>query len=462
MSVALRRLSQTQWVIVAMILGVAVGVLFPDGRAAGPAGAGGVVGFRATDLEVLSNIFLRLIKSLIAPLIFSTLVVGIAGHGDDLKKVGRLALRSIIYFEVATTLALIVGLVVVNVVRPGAGISLAATSQADSTALTQTKITATAMLEHAVPQSFFDAAARNDTLQIVVFTILFAIGLAQVRGPVRTVMVSFCESLAAAMFKVVDIVMRLAPVGIGAAIAVTVGRNGLSVLRSLSVLVLSLYGSLVLFALFVLLPIALMFGVPIRRFVSAVKEPWLIAFTTASSEAALPLALEKMESIGVPRRIASFVLPAGYTFNMDGSTLYVAMASVFVAQAAGIQMPLSQQILMMLTLMLTSKGLAAVPRTSLVVLSAALVQFGLPLQGVAVILGVDAFMDMARTSINVVGNCLASVLMALWEAKSEMLPGVRRQSGHTRGDTETFGGRQPVAAIPLLTRKIDPIAALDP
>ena len=421
MSVALRRPSQTQWVIIAMILGVAVGVLFPDSRAAGPARTQiGVVAFHATDLEVLSNVFLRLIKSMIAPLIFSTLVVGIAGHGDDLKKVGRLALRSIIYFEVATTLALVVGLIVVNVVKPGAGVSLATVSSADATALAQTKITGSAMLEHAVPQSFIDAAARNDTIQIVLFTILFAVGLSRVRGPMRTVMISFCESLASAMFKVVDIVMKLAPIGIGAAIAVTVGRNGLGVLRGLSVLVLSLYGSLVLFALFVLLPIALIFGVPIRRFVNAVKEPWLIAFTTASSEAALPLALENMEKIGVPRRIASFVLPAGYTFNMDGSTLYLAMASVFVAQAAGIQMPLSQQILMMLTLMLTSKGVAAVPRTSLVVLSGALVQFGLPLQGVAVILGVDAFMDMARTSINVVGNCLASVLMALWEARSEM------------------------------------------
>jgi proton glutamate symport protein len=271
------------------------------------------------------------------------------------------------------------------------------------------------MLEHAVPQSFLDAAARNDSLQIVFFTILFAVGLAQLQGRARTVMLSFCESLAEAMFKVVNIVMKFAPVGIGAAIAVTVGKNGLGVLRNLGLLVLTLYGSLVFFALFVLLPMALVFGVPIRRFVSAVKEPWLIAFTTASSEAALPLALRNMEQMGVPRRIVSFVLPTGYAFNMDGTTLYLAMASVFVAQAAGIQMPISQQILMMVTLMLTSKGVAAVPRTGLVVLSAALVQFGLPLQGVAVILGVDAFMDMARTSINVVGNCLASVLMARWE-----------------------------------------------
>ncbi len=406
MSLRLRRISQTQWVIIAMILGVTVGYLFPDSKAAG---------FHATDLQVLSNIFLRMIKSLIAPLIFATLVVGIAGHGDDLKRVGRLAIRSIFYFEVATTLALVVGLVVVNVIKPGLGVDLGGANPGSAAELAQTKLTASTMLEHAVPQSFLDAAARNDSLQIVFFTILFAVGLAQLRGRGRTVMLSFCESLAEVMFKVVNIVMKFAPVGIGAAIAVTVGKNGLGVLRNLGVLVLSLYGSLIFFALFVLLPIALVFGVPIRRFVSAVKEPWLIAFTTASSEAALPLALGNMEKMGVPRRIVSFVLPTGYAFNMDGTTLYLAMASVFVAQAAGIQMPISQQILMMVTLMLTSKGVAAVPRASLVVLSAAMVQFGLPLQGIAVILGVDAFMDMARTSINVVGNCLASVLMARWD-----------------------------------------------
>ena len=402
----LRRLSQTQWVVVSMILGVAAGYFFPDSKAAG---------LHASDLQVLSNIFLRLIKMLIAPLIFSTLVVGIAGHGDDLKRVGRLAWRSILYFEVATTLALIVGLVVVNLVKPGVGVNLSGADVGSVAEVARTKVTLSGMLEHIVPTSLIDAASRNDALQITVFTILFAIGLAQVRGPARQVVISFCDSLAEAMFKLVEIVMKFAPVGIGAAIAVTVGRNGLGVLGHLGVLVLSLYGSLVLFTVFVLLPTALVFGVPIRRFVNAVKEPWLISFTTASSEAALPLAMKKMEGLGVPRSIVSFVLPTGYVCNMDGTTLYLAMASVFVAQAAGIRMGISQQVLMMLTLMLTSKGVAAVPRTSLVVLSAALTQFGLPLQGVAIILGVDAFMDMARTSINVVGNCLASVLMARWE-----------------------------------------------
>jgi proton glutamate symport protein len=311
----------------------------------------------------------------------------------------------------------------VNFIQPGRGVNLSNVPLDGATELVNSRPTLAGMLEHVVPQSFIDAAARNDSMQIVFFTILFAVGLSQVRGPVRSVLLTVCESLAETMFKVVAIVMKFAPVGIGAAIAVTVGKSGLGVLQHLGILVLSLYGSLIVFALFVLLPIALVFDVPIRRFIAAVKEPWLVAFTTASSEAALPLALKNMETLGVPRSIVAFVLPTGYTFNMDGSTLYLAMASVFVAQAAGIQMPVSQQILMMLTLMFTSKGVAAVPRTALVVLSAALLQFGLPLQGVALILGVDAFMDMARTSLNVVGNCLAAVVMARMDGSFDRADG---------------------------------------
>jgi len=293
----LRRFSQTQWVIVAMILGVAVGFFFPDSKTAG---------FHASDLQVLSNIFLRLIKMLIAPLIVSTLVVGIAGHGDDLRRVGRLAWRSILYFELATTLALIVGLVVANGIKPGVGVDLHGADVAAAAELAQNKVTLVGMLEHVVPTSFIDAAARDDALQITFFTILFAIGLAQISRPVRRVMLSFCESVAESMFKVTAMVMNFAPVGIGAAIAVTVGKNGLGILGHLGVLVLSLYASLVAFALLVLLPIAVLCGVPIRRFVDAVKEPWLIAFSTASSEAALPLAMKNLEKLGVPRSIISF------------------------------------------------------------------------------------------------------------------------------------------------------------
>jgi proton glutamate symport protein len=398
--------------VIAMLAGVAIGWLFPDGARAG--------WFRASELEVLSTMFLRLIKVMIAPLLFATLVVGVAGHGDDMKRVGTLALRSIVYFEIVTTLALAVGLCAVNLVKPGRGVSLTTATATTGAALATTRPTFAAVLEHAIPQSFFDAAARNEALQITVFSIIFAVALSQLSGPPKTFMLAFCESLTEIMFKFVGIVMKFAPVGVGAAIAATVSKSGLGVLRNLGTLVLTLYGSLAVFALVVLLPIALVFRVPVRRFWRAVKEPWLVAFSTASSEAALPLALQNMERLGVPRRIVSFVLPAGYTFNMDGTTLYLAMASVFVAQAAGVKMPLSQQLLIMLPLMLTCKGLAAVPRASLVVLSGALAQFGLPLEGVAVILGVDALMDMARTSLNVVGNCLATVLMARWDGSFEL------------------------------------------
>lgn len=414
MTLSLRRISQTQWVIIATLAGVGLGLLFPDHP--------GSTGFHATELQVLSTVFLRMIKSLIAPLLFATLVVGIAGHGDDLKQVGRLAFRSIVYFEIATTLALIVGLVAVNVVKPGVGINLSAATAEAGTQLAGARPTFATMLEHAVPQSFFDAAARNEVLQIVFFSIIFALGLAQVKGPARTFMLSFCEGLSEVMFKFVAIVMAFAPVGVGAAVAATVGHSGLRVLARLGVLVFTLYGALVAFAVLVLVPIGFIAAVPFRRFWQAVKEPWLLAFTTASSEAALPIALRNMERLGVPRRIVSFVLPTGYAFNMDGTTLYLAIASVFVAQAAGVSMTLSQQVMMMLTLMLTSKGVAAVPRASLVILSGTLAQFGLPLEGVAIILGVDAFMDMARTSLNLLGNCLASVVMARWDGSFVLSP----------------------------------------
>jgi proton glutamate symport protein len=405
----IRRLSLTQWIVISMIVGIAVGYFFPEsGRAVHG-------GWAASDLGILSTVFLRMIKSLIVPLIFSTLVVGIAGHGDDMKRVGRLALRSIIYFELVTTLALVVGLAAVNLVKPGRGVDIAAASAKEGAEFATTHTTIAGVLEHTVPQSFFEAASKNEVLQIVFFAIIFAVGLSQVQGPSKKFMLSFCESLSEIMFKFTGIVMKFAPIGIGAAIAVTIGRSGLGVLRNLGLLVLTLYGALIVFVVFVLIPVAVAARVPLRRFLQAVKEPWLIAFSTASSEAALPLALERMERLGVPRRIVAFVLPTGYSFNLDGSTLYLALASVFVAQAANIDMPIGTQILMMLTLMLTSKGVAAVPRASLVILSGALSQFGLPLQGVAVILGVDAVMDMARTSTNVLGNCLATVVMARWE-----------------------------------------------
>ena len=406
----LKRVTLTQWIVVAMIVGTAIGYWYPDAGAASGA-------FTATSLKPLSTVFLRMIKLLIVPMIFSTLVVGIAGHGDDMKRVGRLALRSIIYFEVVTTLALAVGLLAVNFVKPGVGVDITSASAAAGTELAGKQITIASVLEHVVPQSFAEAAANNEVLQVVFFAVVFGVALARVPGESRTRMVQFCESLSETMFKFTGLVMAFAPIGIGAAIAVTVGKSGLGVLKYLALLVLTLYGALIVFVLFVLVPVALIAKVPLKRFITVVREPWLIAFSTASSEAALPRAMEVMEQFGDPRRIVAFVMPTGYSFNLDGSTLYLAVASVFVAQAAGIDMPIKTQLLMMLTLMLTSKGVAAVPRSSLVILSGALATFGLPLTGVAVILGVDAIMDMARTGTNVLGNCLATVVVAKWEGE---------------------------------------------
>ncbi len=393
----------TGWIVISMIIGILIGWLAPD---------------FAPNLKPFANIFLRMIKSLIVPLLFSTLVVGIAGHGDDMKKVGKLALRSIIYFEIVTTLALVIGLIAVNWVKPGVGLQISATGDSEEfQALAAKTPTFASVLEHTVPQSFFEAAAQNEVLQIVFFSIIFAVALAKVEGPSKRFMLDWLQSLSDIMFKFVGIVMAFAPIGIGAAIGVTVGKSGLDVMLNLAKLVGTLYVSLIVFVLIVLVPVALIMRIDLKRFWALVKEPWLIAFSTASSEAAFPQAMQAMEKFGVPRRIVSFVLPTGYSFNLDGSTLYLAIASVFVAQAAGIDMPLSQQLLMMLTLMLTSKGVAAVPRASLVILSGALAQFGLPLEGIAVILGVDAIMDMARTSVNLLGNCLATAVMGRWEGE---------------------------------------------
>jgi Na+/H+-dicarboxylate symporter len=401
-----RGISLTQWILIAMGIGVFVGS--PWFRE--------ITGFDAASLRPLSTIFLRMIKSIVAPIIFATLVIGIAGHGDDMKRVGRLALKSIVYFEIVTTLALFIGLAAVNLTRPGVGITLAAPAEQGREMAGQ-NLTLNSFLEHIVPQNFLEAAARNEVLQIVFWSILFAVALSQVRGRPKEVMLGFCEALAEVMFKFTAIIMRYAPIGIGAAIAVTVSHSGLGVLVNLAKLILTLYGALVVFILLVLLPVALLARVPIRKFLQAVKQPALIAFSTTSSEAALPRAMQAMEAIGVPRRIVAFVMPTGYSFNLDGTTLYLSLAAIFVAQAAGKPLSLAEQLIMMLTLMVTSKGVAGVPRAALVILSGTLATFGLPLEGVALILGVDELMDMGRTTINVVGNCLATVVMARWEGE---------------------------------------------
>jgi proton glutamate symport protein len=401
----IKRISLTHWILIAMVLGMLVGWAFPESDY--PA--------LSKNLKVVSSLFLRMIKCILVPLVFATLVVGIAGHSDDLKAVGRLALKSILYFEVVTTLALVIGLMAVNITKPGVGVKLPPTEAAQQVSPTQ--VTIHGIIEHLVPTSFFQAAAANDVLQVVFFAIVFGISLAQINGKPRDTVLSFFEGLMEAMFKFTGLVMKFAPFGIGAAMAVTVAHSGMGVLLNLAKLILTLYGALLVFCFGVLLPIAIWARVPVREFLRLIKDPALLAFSTTSSDAAMPDAMKRMIQFGVPKRIVSFVMPMGYSFNLDGSTLYLAVASVFVAQAAGVDLSIGQQIMIMITLMLTSKGMAGIPRASQVILAGTLVTFDLPLAGVLLIIGVDELMDMARTTVNLVGNCLATAVVARWEGE---------------------------------------------
>ena len=387
--------SLTTWILIGLVAGVVFGTLLP-----GP----------AKQLGVLGAIFLRLIKSIIAPLLFATLVSGIASTGS-IKVMGRIGGKALIYFEIVTTLALFVGLAAVNLVQPGAGVALPKDAAAGA-AVTGPGFAE--ILEHTFPTSIVDAMARGEVLQIVVFSLLFGMACATIGARARPVM-ELCDSLTGIMFRFTDYVMWFAPIGVFGAIASTIGEHGLQVLLSLGKLVATLWAAEAFFVVVVLGAVMAIARIPLRRFVQAAREPFLIAFSTASSEAALPKALENLQRFGVPKHIAAFVLPAGYSFNLDGSTLYLALASIFVAQAAGIHLPMGTQILMMLTLMLTSKGVAGVPRASLVVLAATVASFGLPKEGVLLIFGVDTLMDMARTSVNMLGNCLAAAVVARWE-----------------------------------------------
>lgn len=393
----MKRISITTWIFIAMAVGVALGV------AMGP---------QAASLTPISNIFLRLIKSIVAPLLFGTLVYGMAGGGHNPASMGRIGLKALIYFEVVTTIALVLGLAAVNLTKPGAGMHLTPSDATKNLPVQHT--TVAQILEHTFPASIVDAMAKGEVLQIVVFSFMFGAACAAIGAKARP-MVEFAESLSEVMFRYTRYVMLLAPFGVGAALAVTVGTKGLAVLIQLGKLVGTMMGALVVFVVFVLGAVMIIARIPFGRFYQAVKEPFLIAFSTASSEAALPRALENMERFGVPKHIVAFVLPTGYSLNLDGTTLYLSLASVFVAQAAGIELSIGQQVAMMLTLMLTSKGVAGVPRASLVILMGTLSAFNLPTEGVAAILGVDAIMDMARTSVNVLGNCLATAVVARWE-----------------------------------------------
>jgi len=384
---------------------------------------GGVLGWLSPAwgdrVYFLRDIFLNMIKSIIAPLVFSTLVVGIAG-GGDLKKVGRMGAKALIYFEVVTTLALFIGLGVVNLIRPGVGVSLVANATEVGQLAQNHPKTLVETIVHIFPSSVVDSMVRGDVLQIVAFSVLFAMGVSAI-GKKGEPILHFCDSLSQVMFKFTGYVMMFAPIGVGAAMAHTIGTKGLGVLKNLALLIGSLYLALFIFVVVVLGAVALIARVSIKQFLKAVREPFVIAFATTSSESALPKAMEVLERLGVPPRIVGFVMPTGYSFNLDGTTLYLAMASVFVAQAVesttGQHMGFGKQLVMMLTLMVTSKGVAAVPRASLVILLATLASFNLPIEGVAVIFGIDELMDMGRTSVNVLGNCMATVVVARWEGE---------------------------------------------
>lgn len=396
------RISPTTQIMIGLVVGLIVGYIISiTDRSV------------AAYIRPFSQIFIRMIQMIIAPLLFGTLVAGIAGAGH-FKDVGRMGLRAIIYFEVVTTLALLIGLLAVNIMQPGVGMVLPAPTGPPP--ITTAAQTWDQIFLHIVPTSAIDAMAKNDVLQIVVFSMFFAIGLGMT-GEKGKPMITWCEALTEAMFKVTHIVMLYAPIGVGAAIAYTIGSSGVQVMVNLAYLIVTLYVALAVFFALVLIPVMLMFRIPIVGFFKAIKEPALIAFSTTSSEAALPRAMECVEAFGVPRRIVSFVLPLGYSFNLDGTTLYLSLASVFVAQAAGIDLTIGQQVTMMLTLMLTSKGVAGVPRAALVILAATLASFNLPIEGVALLLGIDALMDMGRTMTNVIGNCLAAVVVAKWEGE---------------------------------------------
>ena len=400
---AIEKRNLTAWILVAMFIGVALGSDFPE---------------ISKPLKVLSDIFLRLIKTIIAPLLFSTLVVGIAGH-SNIKQVGRMGLKSIIYFEIVTTVALVIGLFAINLTQAGVGSNLAAqNSQIEKANTLLAQKQSHDVILDIFPENIAKSVAENQILQIVVFSILFGIGLALVKNEEKKkAMLLFSEGLSEVMFKFTHIVMLFAPLAVGGAMAYSVANLGMGVLGNLLKLVGTLYGALFAFVALVLIPIGLIVKLPFKKFIDAITEPVSIAFATASSEAALPKAMEQLENLGIPRKIVAFVLPTGYSFNLDGTTLYLSLASVFIAQASGIDLSLGQQIQMCLILMLTSKGVAGVRGASFLILVSTVSSLGLDPTKAFAILAVDALMDMGRTSVNVIGNYLATYVIAKWEGE---------------------------------------------
>jgi proton glutamate symport protein len=397
---ALRKRKLTTWIFFSMLAGMEFGHDVP-----------GI----SKELNIVSQIFIHLVKTIIAPLLFGTLVTGIAGHAS-LKQVGRMGWKSLLYFEVVSTIALFIGLAAINISGAGTGVTVPEAMTGGVLPQVQAQDWRAIVL-HVFPENIAKSIADGQVLQIVVFSILFGIAVAMVKDQYKVPMLRFTESLTAVMFKFTNMIMLFAPFAVFAAIAYSVGHMGLGVLMNLFELLATLYAALLVFLLLVLLPIMLVLKIPVKPFIRAVAEPATIAFATTSSESALPLAMENMERFGVPRKIVSFVIPTGYSFNLDGTTLYLAMASIFVAHMAGIRLPFETQLVMMVTLMLTSKGVAGVPRASLVILLGTATSFGLPVWPIFIILGIDELMDMARTAVNVIGNCLATVVIAKWEGE---------------------------------------------
>ena len=398
------RRSLTAWIVVGLLAGAELGHDWPAA---------------AENVQFLGTIFLRLIKVIIAPLLFGTLVVGIAGHAD-LKKVGRLGIKSLVYFEIVSVITLVIGFAAIDISRAGEGVHLPPVVGAAP--LNAAPHTAAQIITDIFPENIAKSVAEGQVLQVVVFSVLFAMALALVPGAKRRPMLAFAESLSETMFKFTNLVMYAAPIGVFGAIAYTVGHLGLGVLLPLVKLLATMYVALLIFIFGVLLPIALMVKTPLKEFVRAVTEPVTIAFATASSEAALPIAMEEMEAFGVRRETVAFVLPTGYSFNLGGSSLYQALALVFIAQAAGIHLTIGQQVVMMLTLLISSKGTAGVARASLVIVLAAAAQFHLPTEPLFLLFGIDQLMDMGRTAVNVLGNCLACVVVARWEGEFRSEP----------------------------------------
>ncbi len=397
---AVYRKSLTTWILISMIVGAEFGHDLPS---------------VAVNMQVISKIFLRLIKTIIAPLLFATIVVGIAGH-SNLRQVGRMGWKSMVYFEIVSTLALFIGLIAINVSQAGVGVQIPeAVSQSDIPKVDP--LTGSDLILHIFPENIARSIYEGQVLQIVVFSILFGIAVAMLKEKFRRPMIVFTEALAETMFKFTQIIMYFAPFAVFAAIAYSIGHMGLEILVNLFKLLATLYVSLIVFLVAVLLPVALLFRIPVKKFIKAISEPVTIAFATTSSESALPVAMERMEEFGVPRKIVAFVMPTGYSFNLDGTTLYLSLATIFVAQVCGIYLSIDRQLLIVFTLMLTSKGVAGVPRASLVILLGTAASFGLPAWPIYIILGIDELMDMARTSVNVIGNCLATAVIARWEGE---------------------------------------------